>query len=221
MSSELLQKLRKMILSGELSPGDRITETGLAEKLGVSRTPIRNALPALEAEGFLETVGKRGLVIKQFSMEDCVKALDLRGNLEAIAARKLAYSGASKEVLIKLQFCLLQGDQLFQKRYLTFEDEELYGQMNAEFHQIIADNCGDDLLRSFIMRLNTVPFAAPSAIVFDQIGLDRAFELLFRAHGQHHAITEAIQDKDGSRVEYIFREHANGQKESMFSRMPK
>jgi GntR family transcriptional regulator of vanillate catabolism len=69
-----------------------------------------------------------------------------------------------------------------------------------------------------IGRLNGVPFVGPSVIVFDQIGLRGAFEMLFRAHGHHHAIVEAIRDRDGERSEWLFREHANQQRLSMFER---
>ena len=219
MSASPLYTLRKMILHGELQPGERVTESGLAEQLGLSRTPIRNALPALASEGFLEKTGKRGFSVKQFSGEESIGALELRSDLEAIAARKLAENGISDEIIAKLEACLKEGDKLFEKRYVTNEDEEYYGEMNAKFHQTIVNNCGSDLLRSFIERLNLVPFIAPSAIVFDEVGLDHAFEILFRAHGQHHAITEAIRDGDGARVESLFKEHGNSQRESLFSRI--
>lgn len=216
--SPLLNQIREMILSGELAPGERITEVGLAEKLGVSRTPIRSALPILAADGYLEPVGKRGYSVKKFIAEEALKALELRSMLEGIAAKYLAEKGASAEILKELDLCLIQGDDLFRKRCLAREDEDLYGEMNARFHQIIVENCGSSPLITFVERLNQLPFIGPSVLVFDQVGLDRAFELLFRAHGQHHDLVEAIRTGDAARAEAIFREHGNAQRQSLFSR---
>lgn len=219
MSASLRLQLREMILSGELAPGERITETGLAERLGVSRTPVRNALPALAAEGFLVRSGKRGYSVKVFTREETRSALELRAALEGIAARNLAERGASDDVLDALQQCLDDGDRLFAKRRLVYEDEETYGEMNARFHRTIAENCGSELLQSMIDRLNHLPFIAPSAIVFEEKGLEHAYDVLFRSHGQHHAITEAIRMGDGARADSLFREHGLAQRESIFSRI--
>lgn len=215
-SASPLQTLRALILSGELAPGERLTESGLADRLGLSRTPIRNALPALAVEGFLEPAGKRGYAVKEFSEEESLRALELRAALEGIAAKNLANKGATPEVMAELEHCLSLGDELFKKHYVTFEDEDRYGEINARFHNIVVQNCGSPLLISFVERLNNIPFIDPSVVVFNKIGLERAFDLLFRAHGHHHAITEAILERDGTRAEALFREHGNAQRESMF-----
>jgi GntR family transcriptional regulator, vanillate catabolism transcriptional regulator len=73
-------------------------------------------------------------------------------------------------------------------------------------------------LKQIVDRLNLLPFVAPSVLVFDQVGIARAFDLLFRAHGCHHAIVEAIRGRDAARAESLFREHAHQQRLSMFSR---
>jgi GntR family transcriptional regulator of vanillate catabolism len=218
MNTSPLHRLREMILSGDLLPGERITEEGLAKRLGVSRTPIRSALPTLAADGYIEPVGKRGYSVKRFDGQEALKALELRAILEGVAAGYLAKAGASDEVLADLDLCLEQGDEIFRKRYLTDEDEDRYGEMNAGFHRIIVENCGSPLLIGFVDRLNEMPFINPSVLVFDQVGLDSAFDLLIRAHGQHHALAEAIRDRDAARAEAIFREHGNAQKQSLFSR---
>jgi GntR family transcriptional regulator, vanillate catabolism transcriptional regulator len=217
-ASTLMNRLREMILSGELSPGERITEAALATRLGLSRTPIRNVLPGLAAEGFLEPVGRRGFAVKAFSEAEAMDAIELRSLLEGQAARMLARAGASDDLLAELDTCLAEGDRLFGKRYLDRDDEQQYGAMNRRFHHLIVDNCGSPMLKTMVERLNRVPFVAPAVIVFDQIGLRRAFDFLFRAHGHHHAIVEAIRDRDGERAESLFREHANQQRLSMFER---
>ncbi len=217
-SNTLMNRIRELILSGELAPGERVTEAALATRLGMSRTPIRNVLPGLAAEGLIEPVGRRGFAVRAFSNQDCLQALELRSVLEGQAARMLVRKGASEALIAELNQCLDQGDAIFGKRYLDREDEREYGEMNGRFHDLIVGACNVPVLRTMVERLNNVPFVAPAVIVFDQVGLRRAFELLFLAHGQHHAIVEAIVMRDGERAENLFREHANQQRVSMFAR---
>ncbi|MFV0644850.1 MAG: GntR family transcriptional regulator [Sphingomonadaceae bacterium] len=217
-ASTLENTIKEMILTEALAPGERVTEAGLAQQLGVSRTPVRNILPLLAAEGFLRQVGKRGYEVAEFGEKEIYEALDLRALLEGWAARKIAEAGIGQEWLEKLDKCLAEGDALFAKRHLDLEDERLYGAMNARFHALIIDACDSLLLSSFIERLNRVPFVAPSVIVFDQTGHREAFDMLHRAHGFHHAIVDAIRQGDGARAEFLFREHASHQRASMFAR---
>ena len=218
MNGSLENTLKEMILREELRPGERVTEAALAERLGVSRTPIRNVLPRLAAEGFLQPVGKRGFVIADFGEREIFEALDLRALLEGWAARNLAELGVSSSLLAELEDCLAQGDTLFEKHHLDREDEQQYGIMNERFHRLIIEGCRSPMLSMFIERLNNVPFVPPSVIVFDQVGLRAAFDMLHRAHGFHHAIVDAIKKGDGARAEFLFREHANHQRVSMFER---
>ena len=210
--------LKEMILREELRPGERVTEAALAERLGVSRTPVRNVLPRLAAEGFLQPVGKRGFVIANFGEREIFDALEMRSLLEGWAARNLAEQGIDPDLLAELEECLAQGDTLFEKRHLDLDDEQQYGLMNERFHRLVIEGCKSPLLSTFIDRLNNVPFVTPSVIVFDQIGLRAAFDMLHRAHGFHHAIVDAIKKGDGARAEFLFREHANHQRVSMFER---
>src|SRR5688572_17957425 len=109
-------RLREMILRGELAPGERLAEVALAERLGVSRTPIRQALPALAREGLLAAAGRRGFVVRSFSPEDVLDAIETRGLLEGLAARRVAERGAGKELLEKLKVCLAEGDSILANR---------------------------------------------------------------------------------------------------------
>lgn len=212
----LLSSLRQMILEGRLAPGERVTEAGLAERLGLSRTPIRNVLPALAAEGYLKPVGRRGFAVAAFNDAESTEALELRAVLEGQAGRMLARKGASPEVLEALDACLAEGDALFAKGQLDAEDKVKYGEMNARFHDLIVDGAGAPILRSLVERLNRVPFVAPGIIVLDHDDEASVYRLLYLAHGHHHAIVEAIRQRDSARVEMLFREHANAQRQSTF-----
>lgn len=215
-NGRLENRLREMLLREEIAPGDRITEAALAARLGVSRTPIRNILPRLAAEGLIRPTGRRGYVAAEFSSNEIFGALDLRALLEGWAARLLAEKGADEKILEVLERCLENGDKILSKGVILEDDAESYGEMNAIFHQTIVENSDSIMIKKFVDILNGMPFISPSFIVFDDIGRKSAFNLLHRAHGFHHAIVDAIRSRDGSRVEFLFREHANQQRLSMF-----
>jgi len=90
--------------------------------------------------------------------------------------------------------------------------------MNERFHNILVEAAGLPLLKMFVDRLNLVPFVNPGVIVFDHGTARRSFDLLFMAHGCHHAIVQAIRMRDGGRADTLLREHAYQQRLSMFER---
>src|SRR5690348_15903994 len=125
MSSQLTEtvvRIREMILRGELAPGARVAEAPLAEMLGISRTPVRQALPLLAQEGLLTEHETRGYVVRAFTAADIVDAIDLRAIIEGLAARRVAEHGASKTFLRELRECLEDGDAIFRKRHIEESD---------------------------------------------------------------------------------------------------
>ena len=212
--STVTVQLREMILRGELRPCQRLKETELAERLGMSRTPVRQALPALAQEGLLVPAGKRGYSVRAFTMQQSLDALQLRSVLEGVAARAVAEKGVSSVTLAALNDCLAEGDALFISRSLQDDDESRYAQMNERFHRLIIEEADMGLLESLIERCNVVPFTAPLSIAFSSTSKQKMFDLLFYAHRQHHAIVHAIEAGHGDRAEFLFREHAHTQVES-------
>jgi len=89
-------RLRGMILRGELVPGQRVAESPVAEQLGVSRTPVRQALPLLVQEGPVMEHETRGYVVRAFTPRDVLDANGTRGVLEGLATRRVAEQGASR-----------------------------------------------------------------------------------------------------------------------------
>jgi GntR family transcriptional regulator of vanillate catabolism len=94
-------QIREMILRGELMPGQRVPEAGLADVLGISRTPVRQALPVLAQGGLLTAHDRRGYVVRSFTQAEIHDAIELRGMLEGFAARKIIERGASQEATAK------------------------------------------------------------------------------------------------------------------------
>src|SRR5213593_3559850 len=111
--SRVAQRIRELIVEGELQPGTRVAEAAIAERLGVSRTPVRNALPALATEGLLEPAGKRGYAVRSFTIEDSYRATEIRCLLEGYAARELAGRADRQQIVDELRETLGEGDAIF------------------------------------------------------------------------------------------------------------
>ena len=213
--TEAIVRLREMILRAELAPGQRVAEAPLAEQLGVSRTPVRQALPLLAQEGLLTEHATRGYVVRAFTPRDVLDAIDIRGVLEGLAARRVAEHGASKAFVRELRACLQDGDALLHKRRVEASDEAPYAEMNMRFHDLILREAGSLILSEALERNSRVPFAGPQALAFDKTNLERMYDILYHAHRQHHAIADALERGESGRAEALMREHSNAPKESL------
>jgi len=214
-------QIRELILRGDLGPGERVTEEGLAERLRMSRTPVRAALPALAREGLLTPSETRGYFVRAFSQQDVIDAIDVRGMLEGMAARLVTERGVAPAVLRELESCLADGDRIFEKSGFAGGDEESFATMNARFHALIVSAADSRVILDAITANDRVPFAAAGAVAFDRMPSEFMFELLRYAHRQHHAIVQAIGNGQGSRAELLMREHAQPVKESLNLVQPK
>jgi len=201
-----------MILRGELAPGERLAEVALAERLGVSRTPIRQALPALAREGLLAAAGRRGYLVRSFSPQDVLDAIETRGLLEGLAARRIAERGAKPELIRSLTECLSQGDAILAKRRFESTDEQRYSEMNGRFHTLIVEGAASRIFADTLARNDHVPFASARAVAFSR-DLAELLPILNYAHRQHHAIVQALENRESARAEALMREHATPVKE--------
>jgi GntR family transcriptional regulator of vanillate catabolism len=207
--------IREMILRGRLAPGQRVAEAPLAGSLGMSRTPIRQALPLLAQEGLLAVHATRGYVVRGFTGADIGDAIDVRAVLEGLAARRIAERGASKALLRELHACLDDGDAIFRKRRLEASDEGRYADMNARFHTLLLGEAASPILTESLERVGRIPFAGPQALAFDRSRLEEMYDMLHYAHRQHHGIVDALERGQGGRVEALMREHAGVVKDSL------
>ncbi|TLY71988.1 MAG: GntR family transcriptional regulator [Gammaproteobacteria bacterium] len=208
-------RIREMILRGELGPGERVAEAPLAELLGMSRTPVRQALPVLAQEGLLTEHQTRGYVVRGFSTADVLDAIDLRGVLEGLAARRVAERGASRTLLQTLRVCLAEGDQILAEGHVADKFEALYVDMNVRFHQLIVAECRSPIIQQALERNARIPFAGPQALALDKTSLERMYDTMAYAHRQHHCIVAALERGESSRVEALMREHTNPVKENL------
>ena len=201
-------RLRELILSGELAPGNRIAELALVELLGASRTPIRAALVRLQEEGLLDALPGGGYAVKDFSEADIHDAIELRGTLEGLAARLAAERGISTDLLIDARNCLELIDQLLAQPALREESFSGYVTQNGRFHELLAKMSGSNVVQRQIQRAVTLPFASPNGFVMSRSTGPDARDVLVVAQEQHRGVMEAIVKREGARAEALMREHA-------------
>lgn len=136
----VFQTLRNAILTGELEPGERLMETQLGEKLGVSRTPIREAIRKLELEGLVIMVPRKGAQVAPFTEKDIIDVLEVRASLEALAAR-LACKRMDDRAFLRLQLVITEYEYA-----LRDGDIETMIEKDVEFHETIFNASQNDRL---------------------------------------------------------------------------
>ena len=201
-------RLREMILSGELPSGARVTELAIVEKLGVSRTPIREALMRLEQEGLLQALANGGYVVRTFSEDDVSDAIELRGMYEGLSARMAAERGVPTVLLADARTCLSLIDAIFAQAALDDEAFSRYVALNHKFHNLLSDMAGSALIARELARVVNLPFASPSSFVLLQANSPHARDMLVIAQDQHWQVLAAIEQREGSRAEALMREHS-------------
>ena len=149
LSTKIYEVLRERIIEGAIAAGERIRERELAEELGVSRIPVREALPRLESEGFIRIVPRRGAIVTNMSMRDIEELFQVRSSLEVLAARLAAEacaSGTSGDRLIRLQ---RQSEKATKAR-----DDRAIAAANSALHEEILAVSGNELLISMMGPIN-------------------------------------------------------------------
>ena len=197
--------LRELVFAGELAPEERVPEIGLAERLGVSRTPLRLALSTLAHEGLLRPLPGGGFVVCSFTLEDVADAIELRGVLEGTAARFAAERLRSATELDDLTDVTEQLDAVVAARAPSLER---FVELNDEFHALLVALAKSDALARAVANAVALPFASPGALVASQATLTREQEILVVAQHQHRMLVDAVRAGHGSRAEEIAREHA-------------
>lgn len=203
-----LSELRSLVLDGTLEAGTRLAETALAERLGISRTPLREAMARLVEEGLLERLDTGGCRVCSFTMADIADAIEIRGVMEGTAARLAAERGADPE-LLRASHAVLDGIDAALTPVTDGDiDFDAYVALNARFHDLLSRLSGSDVIAREVQRSCRLPLASPSAFLDGQEKVDEFRRSLDGAQAQHRAIIEAIEAREGARAEALAREHA-------------
>lgn len=190
----VLERLRKAIMNGSLQPGDRLVETSIAEGMGVSRTPVREAFRQLEIEGLAENIPRRGTIVKGISKTDILEIYEIREVLEGLAFR-LACSNVSESQILELKDKLLKMEQC-----INNNDIKEYWKLHGQFHE------------SILCLSNNQRLIDQMKQIYEYLSKLRNFTLVMNkrrnvAMEEHKAVIEAFKKKDEILAEQIGREH--------------
>ena len=150
-------EIRQMIVSGELAPGERLFEDRLAEQLGVSRNPVREALRALEGTGLVEVVPRRGAYVSRFEPDRARQLLELRSVFEAYAA-EMAARNRTDDDLSPMRECIEQG-----RKATAENDVVLAAGYHRDFHKLI------EQLQERVPRARGAPLRHQTEMVFSML----------------------------------------------------
>jgi len=194
LGQHVFENLKSAIVKGDLSPGDRLIENQLAESLGISRTPVREAIHKLEREGFLRKKPGGGYSVLGLSRDDVIETFGIRSVLESYAAR-LAAQKHRKQTLKPLEKKI----GAFQKQLDAGEFESL-PDINTEFHDLLYGLSQSPRLIKMINDLRDQIFR------FRQIILKDA-DLAKVSNQDHKDMLKRIRQGDEEGVERLVREH--------------
>ena len=194
LAVEISNHLRQMIFEGALEPGEKVREKLLTEQFGVSRTPLREALKVLAAEGLLELIPNRGAVITRQSPDELDEVFGVLAVLEGLAG-ELAAKAASDEDLARVSDMTRQLRQSFDNA-----DRPEYFRINQAIHKAILEAASNDTLaRSHEL----LAYRAQRARYQANLTPER-----WRvAVEEHEAIAEALEARDADRCSALMRSH--------------
>src|SRR5262245_3405731 len=178
-------EMRELLMRGEFQRGEHIREVALAERLNVSRTPARLALERLAHEGLLEARPKGGFVVREFTLQDILDAIEIRGALEGMAAQMAAERLGSPDELADMRDCLVRTEELVDAVGPVLQSMMAYTAINDSFHAHLVDLAKSPILTRSMEQVRALPFASPSAFTGSQAELRTWHETITVAHFHH------------------------------------
>jgi DNA-binding GntR family transcriptional regulator len=195
LRQQVAERIEQMLVQGRLKPGERLVEADLAQLLGVSRGPVREALQLLEHEGWIENRPRQGATVRRRTAREVEELFDVRRVLEIHAVR-LAARNADATGLAQLKALMATCEEAARAR-----DDERLLRLNAEVHQFISDLGGNTSLASMVRSLGrrirwyTLTPRSPS----------RAYAVL----EEHRELVAAILDQSAEQAAAVMARHLN------------
>jgi DNA-binding GntR family transcriptional regulator len=199
--------IRQAILDGTLRPGERIVEQQLAERMNVSRTPVREALFKLERENLVARMG-RGLSVRTYSAEEVRDNYDLRAVLEGYAARRAAERPYDSQITVL--------EQLEQRLEAAGEGEDFdpraCARLNQQFHTVLVRMPGSPSLERCFAQAIQLPLLYKAHLWYGED--DRA-----RSASDHRSLIELLRGHEPEKAEELWRRHIEYGRDVLVARL--
>lgn len=189
LHNQVCSILRSAILKGDFKSGERLVQTELAERIGVSRMPIREALRTLEIEGLVTLEPHKGAVVRSLKKEDILEIYELRTILEPLALKKSMLYFTEKDRRD------LKG---YHQSMLATDTEEKYTALNREFHDLLSMHCKSPRLLGFIQTISHGFAQDTPQIIPGQIE---------KSNNEHEKILQAVLENDEQKSSDLLAAH--------------
>jgi DNA-binding GntR family transcriptional regulator len=192
LDAKVYDRLKSMILERKLLPGEKIPQEKLAQELGISRTPLVNALKFLEKEKLIQSIPRRGFFVRLFTKQEMISIFELREVLEGLAARRAALNISDKEI-----------EQLrsFFQSFQGLSDIKAYAKEDRRFHNFLLDIGAKEFLKSILEAYNIIIYS------YQVISSEGLVQSPNDSIQDHLAVIEAVSRRDAESAEKLMRNH--------------
>ncbi len=205
-SAVAIELIRAAVIDGRLEPGQRLKEEELARELGISRTPVREALLVLQTEGLLESAPNRGATVRTFEADDLDDLYQLRAVLEGFAARRAAARITDAELAL-----LSESNERFVRLRDAGEIADLVRE-NVRFHDAILAAAGSERLTQLVRGVIQLPLVYRSYFWYSP-------EQKLISEHYHRQLTAAFAVRDAERAELVMKEHVLEARDFLVARL--
>lgn len=205
LRAQVFKEIEQAILNGAFAPGDSLTELRLSADLGVSRTPVREALRQLELEGLVRMIPNKGAVVVGVSEKDIADIYTIRSHIEGLAARWAAENVTDEEIGVLREIVELQ------EYYVSRGDSIQVWHLDSRFHELIYECCHSRPLRHTLSTFHHYIQKA-RAMSFKTAGRAKV------AVQEHRDIFEAIAQRDPDAAEVLTAKHIKNAKANFLQR---
>jgi hypothetical protein len=196
----IFQKLRLLLVEGKIPPGSKLNERELAESLKVSRTPIREAIRRLAADGLVELIANRGAIALQLSVVDVINTFDVIADLEGFSG-ELAAKNISDAALSELEALQYEMMASYARRDLSS-----YYKLNLRIHQLINQAANNPVLSKLFSQVNARIEALRFRSNQDGVKWEKAVE-------EHQEMLDALKARDSARMRKIMMQHVKNKRD--------
>ncbi len=205
LSDKVYEALKKKILERELKPGDKVHVDEVANQLGVSRTPVKDALNRLALEGLIDKVARRGTFVSTMSAQDADELFDLRLLMESYAAEKVLEKDKADSFLAEMKKCMANIDRIAQS---DDPDYDAYMRWNRDLHLVLIRLADNNRLLQMYESLNI-------SIQVARVHYLHSVESVTHTQQEHQAIYQAFQDRDLEQVKQAIAAHINSVRDAV------
>ncbi|WP_028308653.1 GntR family transcriptional regulator [Desulfitibacter alkalitolerans] len=206
LAEQVYNTIKSAILNGQIPSGERLKEVEVSKKLGVSRTPVREALYKLRKEGLLTNLAGGGVKVSQISTEEINKVFELRILLETYAVEKAVHNFTEEDIK-KMEEILIENELLIERK-----NYKKIVELNTQFHDVIINASNNDKLFDILIGLRDYLALYRSISLSSMEGAKESFEA-------HKRIFENIKRKDNEAICQSMKEHLEEARRTILSRV--